>query len=214
MNKNLLLLGGLIVAGAIGAFLFLKKPTLPGTPSSGTQTMSASMAQLLGMGKDYMCTFDTTDEAGLHTTGTVYVAAQGRKMHGDFMMTQADGTQMQTFVMSDGEYSYIWSAAQAQGMKMKLDPEDDQLIPQSQGEAEQAALDQDQPVDFNCQPWRPDNSKFVPPSNVEFTDFSAQMEMMQKQTEMMQEDSGANCAVCDQMPAGEARTQCLASLGC
>lgn len=215
MNKNILLIGGLIAAGAIGAFLFLKKPALPGVPTTGNpQTMSASFAQLMAMGQDYSCTFETTDDAGLKTNGTVYVADQGRKMNGDFSMMNTDGTQTQTNMISDGEYTYVWSSAQTQGFKMKVDPEDDTFFPTDEDANEQVGFDADQQADFNCQPWRPDNSKFVPPSNIEFVDFSAQMEVMQEQTEMMQQDDGANCAICDQVPAGESRTQCLASLGC
>jgi hypothetical protein len=215
MNKNLMILIGLIVAGVIGAYLFLNKPAQNGelTGNNNAQTMSASLAQLLAAGQDYSCTFETTDDAGLKTDGTIYVADQGHKMSGKFMTTNADNTQTQTSMMSDGQYTYIWSADQTQGFKMKVDPENDTLLPEGDDSSE-VGFDADQQLDFNCQPWRPDNSLFVPPTGIEFVDFSAQVEMMQEQSETMQQDSGANCAICDQVPAGDARTQCLTSLGC
>jgi hypothetical protein len=103
---------------------------------------------------------------------------------------------------------------QPDGYKMAINPEDDQLFPETKDGQEQTGLDENEPVDFDCQPWRPDNAMFTPPSDINFIDLSAQMQMMEEQIDQVEQQTGANCSLCDQVPAGDARTQCLASLGC
>ena len=51
---------------------------------------------------------------------------------------------------------------------------------------------------------------FVPPADIEFMDFS---QMMNEATETF-ENSEVDCSVCDQIPDGDAKTQCLSALGC
>lgn len=221
MNKNLpLLIGGLVIVGAVGAFLLLRPQS--GGPvakldGDDKATVSASFAELIKLGQDYSCTFATTDDTGNSNNGTVYVAEQGTKMNGDFTMTQPNGTVTNTNIIRDGSYTYIWTSDQTQGYKMKIDPaSDDVFAGKNDNEAgEQTAFDENESVDFDCQPWRPQASMFVPPSDIEFVDFSAQLEVLQEQTgETQPGDDNANCSLCNQTPAGEARTQCLAALGC
>lgn len=220
MNNKLLLIVGLVIAGAVGAFLFFKKPATDGTLMSGTgtgQAISANFKQLLAMGQDYHCTFDSADEQGMTTAGEVYVADQGKKLSGEFMTESTDDTTVQSNVIYDGEYSYIWSSSMTQGYKMKIDPEDESLFGGDQAESDQKTFDDSEPVNFNCETWRVDNNAFVPPSNIEFIDMSAQMEMMMQQmpqaTGVQGDAPQANCAVCDQVP-GEAKAQCLSAMGC
>lgn len=223
MQKNLLLVIGLVAAAGIAAFLWLKKPALNGT-MSGSETVSANFAQLMALGKNYTCTFDSTDEdAGSRTSGTVYVAESGDKLNGVFTMHSETETEKQMYVIRDGEYNYMWSSDMEQGYKVKINPEDDQLFAgQTDDSDESTSFDENQQVDFHCRPWSVDNSMFVPPSTVQFMDMSAHMQMMMDQsstqtapqTTTAPEAGSANCGMCDQVPAGAARSQCLTALGC
>ncbi|MFH2118493.1 MAG: hypothetical protein ABII10_02030 [Candidatus Paceibacterota bacterium] len=218
MKKKLPLILGLLIVGALGVFLWSRQAG-PGPNMLGGKKPT-NFVELMAMGKDYTCTFSNSDEEGNVTSGTVYIADGGKKFHGSFETQQEDGITAQSYILQDGEYSYFWSSEMKEGYKMKIDPEDNQLWPEANdGQAEQASFDENEPMDFDCQPWRPDNSKFVLPSNIEFIDFAAQMEtfeeMMPEQSDSATEgDLDLDCSVCDQIPAGDAQTQCLNSLGC
>jgi hypothetical protein len=89
-------------------------------------------------------------------------------------------------------------------------------------------FDQNQEMEYDCQPWDVDNSKFLPPSEIEFQDFSAQFEQIESimnniqlegNTEASSESEASfntseMCTLCSQLPSGEAQNECLASLGC
>jgi hypothetical protein len=216
MNKNILIVIVLLILGAVGAYFFLNKPQV-GNPLTGNsqETVSASMADLLKMGKDYMCTFTTSDETTGTTNGTIYVADQGAKFGGTFITQPVTGTQTESHIVRADDYTYVWTVGETQGFKMKIDPEDDSLFPTS--ETDQTAIDDDTAMDFSCVPWRPQDSMFTVPTDIEFVDFSAQLEMMQQYAAPSPTDQGTgaanNCSVCAQLE-GDTKTQCLAALGC
>ncbi|HEX9817879.1 MAG TPA: hypothetical protein VGA89_03255 [Patescibacteria group bacterium] len=212
MNKKFLILGLLLIVGAGGAF-FLRQKSVGGPLTSIDNP--TSFAQLMALGQDYSCTFESTDEIGNAHRGTVFVTDQGNSFRGDFMMTSSEGEQTSHMIRS-GEYSYMWGTTDGQGFKMKLDPNDEQLFPEEAGEetTAQFAYDENQELNFECQPWRPDHNLFAPPSDVEFTDLSAQMEVMMEQMQEVPEKTELDCSLCEQVPAGEARTSCLTSLSC
>ncbi|OGJ37326.1 MAG: hypothetical protein A2383_01480 [Candidatus Pacebacteria bacterium RIFOXYB1_FULL_39_46] len=220
---------GLIVVIALGAFWWLNRSAGPGQNLLGGKTPT-TFAELMAMGEDYTCTFsDTDEENGTVTNGKIYVADGGKKFNGSFEIKQDEST-MQSYIIQDGEYSYFWSSETKQGYKMKINPEDNQLFAtddeETSSQTEQLSFDKDEPMDFSCQPWKPDNKMFTPPSDIEFIDFDVQLEQMKTlPQEMINEEtigetteenteSNLDCSVCDQIPAGDSRDQCLATLGC
>ncbi len=210
----------------MGAAVYMQNPTsmttgedgammmADGDKMSGSESISSSFAELVRLGKSYHCTFDTTDDAGNATSGEVYVAQSGDKVNGDFELTQADGVTHQANVIRDGEYNYIWSTMFDQGFKSKIVSEDDSFFSSSEKSGDQVGFDEDADVDFDCSPWRVDNAMFVPPAEIKFADFSAQMEVHLDAAEEAQDKMKASCSVCDQAPAGASRDQCLQALGC
>lgn len=220
MQKNLpLLIGGLVIAGAIGAFLLLRQPGGPATMmgGGGKETVSSSFADLMKMGKDYQCTFTTTDETAGTTNGTVYVADQGANFSGTFLTQPTTGAQSETHMVRSGDYSYIWTTGQAQGYKMKIDPESEELFDGGDDDKnEQIVIDENAAMDFNCEAWRPQASMFTVPSDIEFVDFSAQVEMMQQYTvptSTDESDDNLKCGVCTSLE-GDNKASCLAAMGC
>lgn len=207
MNKNLLLgLGGVAVVAAGAYFYMNQNGTAPSLMMGGEKTeakmMSGSLADLMKLGKNYTCTFAETDPEFGTSQGTVYVLAEGAKFRADVNTTDEDGVAMMGHVMSDGEYNYIWSDDEEQGIKTKVSGEEDfDLFGQKDDSAD--AMDKDDTmmadddmetedpdnVDFDCKPWVPSPGMFVAPSDVEFVDFAAQMEAMMGGAEALGEST-------------------------
>lgn len=94
------------------------------------------------------------------------------------------------YMLSDGEYQYIWSQGEAQGLKFRL-PSDEELSEIERQSAE-FALDEDvafddsdlladfeeDEYDISCQFKNLADSLFIPPADVEFLDMSAGFENM------------------------------------
>lgn len=187
-----------------------KAMTLGESAPSG-QSFAGSLTDLLTLGQNYSCTFQTTDDSGAQTSGLVFVSAGGDKLSGEFEMTDTDGAIITSSVVRDGEYNYMWSSALDQGFKYKIGPDDESIFGQEGDQSnESVGIDENANMDFNCQPWVVDNSKFVPPVNIEFVEFTApNLETLPDATE-----DTPNCSVCNQVPEGTSRNQCLTALGC
>lgn len=123
-----------------------------------TENAKMSISDLMGKGENVKCTYEvTTTETGTSLT-TMYLA--GKKVRMD-----ANGSQM----LSDGSYTYIWSDKELTGIKMPIDSTSDSAN-NWQGQAQYA--DPEQKMDYKCEGWKVDESKFTVPANVQFTDFS------------------------------------------
>lgn len=251
-QKMSLIIGGTVLLAA-GAFIWQSQSgtgELPGFSNMNNTSISQNMSfsQLMQMGENYTCTFSDSSEEGT-VSGTAYIAASENKFRTDYNVSdeefEADMTadmenesQMgmdfrNGSMISDGEFVYIWNSETNEGYKMKFDPNDFDLesefdiTDESASDANQG-FDHDQEMDYNCQPWRVDSSKFVPPAEITFVDFSAQFEQMESMINTMQLEGNTEastqteanydlsemCSMCDQLPAGEAQNECLTSLGC
>lgn len=178
---------------------------------SNSVSFSGTIKDLFTKNQPMQCTFSWSDE-DVSSSGTVYVA--GSKMHGNFQTKQGNEEPYQSYIIQDGEYQYAWSPVDAnKGMKMKISDvqmtETTPMAKETPTNEEQVLNWENQNVDYNCQPWTVDESKFVPPSNVEFTDLN---EQMQKATEQMK--GQIDCSICEQIPTADAKAECLQSLGC
>ena len=220
MSKGVII--GIVVVALVGVggfFLYQSANTgdtasVSITGEDGEVEVNGSFADLLNSGKSYTCTFETLDKSGTGSTGTVYVTADGDKMNGDFTYTQADGASFDGGVIRDGEYNYVWTSMQEQGIKTKIDPENDTIFGTTGAEDEtdtNAGLSDGQEVGFNCKVWAEDDSMFVPPSDIEFLEVS--VDLVELDEEVMEVDK-LDCSVCDQVPAGATKDQCLMTLGC
>lgn len=221
MNKGIIIaiVVVVLVVGA-GALLLSRNQSsgTPGVPSSqdnsGKSTtgeaFSGNLMSLLDLGQSYSCTFGGVDEAGNELSGTVYVAS-GNKLSGEFNMVQSGGETVQSNVISDGTYNYIWSDLLEDGLKTKIEEGDTSIFGEDGASDNSTGVSDTDNYDFNCSPWATDNSMFVPPANINFVDLSEQMMQIQEESEAMLE---GKCDACDQIPAGEAQNQCLQALGC
>ncbi len=130
-----------------------------------------SFRSLLALGKNTECTF-TSENGGVSSSGTVYIASSGN-MRGDFSSKTSAGTQTSNMILKDG-YSYVWSGSQ--GAKMNVKDLDSKANSETQSEVQaKQSVDMDAQVDYDCKAWSVDESKFAIPSSVNFLDIEAMM---------------------------------------
>ena len=165
------------------------------------ESISGSIKDLMARSVPMKCTWSFSAE-GMDSSGTAYV-------NGDKYSTQisADG---ETFnFISDGDYIYIWNTIQPKGTKMSIEAMEEMGADTEAGDVEAGSMSMDTleaDYDYKCAPWIVSNSKFVPPSNVEFQDMTEMMQQMQE----FAEDFDA-CAMCDMITDASAKADCLAN---
>lgn len=176
MNKNIVLVAvGVLVVGALGWYFTVGNDNMGKnmmgkkmgadanlTPEGNSGIFSGSLADLMMRGGDYKCTFDQATEAG-SAKGTVYVS--GNKVRGDFMM-MAQGTTMESHMISDGEWTYTWSPMMPQGFKARAT--DTTNVPGTNTQTSGSYADISQAYNYDCDPWNAEADSFMPPAGVSF----------------------------------------------
>ncbi len=223
--KKLNMKKGLIIGFVLAAVLVLSgcpKPpqqdqaTAPGGAqqevSGDENSFTGSLKDLLALGKSLMCTVTFKDESG---EGKSVSYVSGEKMRSDVEMKDAGGKQFSSHTIIDGQWMYIWDDTK-KGTKMKLEEpektakEDVPDMPDIPGQEQQESTktDLNEEYDYKCVPWVPNNSKFTPPTDVEFTDLTQAMQQFQQQSEQAGQDA---CAICDSIPDATAQAECKKS---
>lgn len=126
------------------------------TNSSGNNKVSFS--DFIKNGGFYRCTV-TQGNSAMSNDGLIYVSKD--KIRGEFK-TETQGMSIDTnFILRDG-YSYTWSSlAPGQGARVKM--------AEGSGDGSvTSAFDTKNIIDYDCQPWSGDESKFVLPNGVNF----------------------------------------------
>lgn len=176
-----------------------------------SESHSGTLSSLLRLGQNYTCTYDTIDSAGNVTNGTVYVAASGDKFSGSFNVSQLGEDDVTTYVIRDGTYNYMWTSASVDGYKTRIEGNETQFFGGDSAGNTSTGISEDDTYNFDCRPWTVDDTRFVPPTTIDFVDLSAQIEEMQEQ---VQDTLQAQCTTCEQIPDATARAACLQNLGC
>src|SRR5215469_5637105 len=158
MNKKALVIVIVIVLLLIGAGAFLLKgKSASNTPqsqqssaSSGTQ--KKSLFDFFSMTGSLKCTFANTTD---NSSGTVYAAVG--KMRGDFESIN-NGNTVQSHMVNDGTYVYIWTNGQKTGYKMSLasmKSEAGKAMSNTNGGSSQSmqGMDMKKQSDYTCSPW-------------------------------------------------------------
>lgn len=143
--------------------------SLGGERNEKNETMEGMGAfkDLFTRGGSWKCEVKTT-YAEAPSEGTFYIS--GEKFRGDFTAEIKGEGMVTSHIITADEYTYTWSDAYPQGMKIKISEE-------SSGTAEgdipetnesDAGFDYDQNVEYSCGPWAADNTQFVPPADISF----------------------------------------------
>jgi hypothetical protein len=222
MNKKLMgIIAGSLILILLAAVIFFvtkkpkssstNQPVSNGQSSQGAaETIEGSIKSLLSAGKSLKCTFsNSTDEVNVE--GTVYVS--GGKVRQDYKTTSSQFSSS-GHVIVDSENSYMWTDSSDQGFKFPIDNGEQRAISPASGSEN---VDVNKNYKFSCGGWIADNSLFVIPSNINFQTLSIPAIGTVAPTAGSSgttSNPSENCAVCNNIPAGAARDNCLAQLNC
>jgi hypothetical protein len=173
--KVLGIIAAVVVIGGAAAFFMMNQsagapvPQAPageqGTQSSGESSegmFSGSLADLVGRGGNWQCTFNVENEVS-KSSGTVYVS--GMMLRGDFesVVPQLNQTIDSHMIQKDGSV-YVWTSLAPQGFKSAatIGTPDGTTAFRDQG------VDINQTYNYNCTPWAVDASQFELPEGITF----------------------------------------------
>lgn len=171
---------GILVLGGAAFFIFSgdKKDTIQDSSSEEVMNEDSSesnseetskdfnekttLAKLMEKGGNHQCTFAHATQVG-NSTGTVYIS--GKKIRGDFVSKVsieglANMSDIQTYMISDGESIYTWSSMTTDGYKAPVAKDTPKESP--------STVPIEQELDYKCLAWKVDESKFSLPTNITF----------------------------------------------
>jgi hypothetical protein len=149
------------------------------------------------------------------------------KMRAD-VITNTNGKTQTTHVINDGLNQYIWVEGSNQmAIKMSLEQNtNNQKLPDQNT---MSTIDINAKREYNCSNWNEDQSMFILPSGIKFTDYSAIMNSYKANTQVKTStgsqttapaespSSGTNksvqCLACENL-SGNVKAECRAALSC
>jgi len=146
-----------LALGAVGGGAWYVSTTsktdesLQESASVTSETEAGTFANLFARAGSWKCDAKATHEEGA-SEGTVYL--DGGKIRGDFVASMNGQTVATNFISMDG-FMYTWSDMLPQGMKVKMDA--------AGGTSGGQGIDPTTPVEYTCEVWIPDQSKFTLP---------------------------------------------------
>ena len=217
MKPIIIAIAVIVLIGGIVTFAMMNKPTSSGvtTPintdnSQNTMFEAKSLHDLLTIGENQTCVFT---DATTGTNGTVYIT--NGSMRGD-ITTLVNGTNTGSHMIITDNTFYAWMTGQTSGVKASLDELNNVTTnPTTQ------SIDLNKQVDYDCDSWSVDTTKFTVPATIEFTDMTSIMKSIPTIDPAKNEGSGQGtspgasnqCAACDNL-SGDTKAQCLQALNC
>jgi hypothetical protein len=179
-------------------------------PQNQENKISASIKDLLGMGKTVKCTSTNTSDK-FSTTGTTYVS--GEKVRSDVVSQMENAAEKNSHIIVAGGWMYMWNEGSTTGIKIDTNSVKQNNPPATdnpdQGTGTPPADNQfDSKANFDCSLWTADESVFALPQGVTFTDQSAILNNLKNS---VPQTPGNACAVCDSIPNAAAKAQCQAN---
>jgi hypothetical protein len=185
--------------------------------SGVVENFTGSLADVLKLGSAVKCTGSYSGEEG---SMDMVVYASGDKSYSEMNVDAGEEGMIKTYSIYDGEWMYTWTEGGAATKMNVTDMEElaEDLPQQEDYEATDTAGQQafQQQFDYKCTPWTADNSKFVPPSDVEFMDMTEMMKGFKESMESGEFDQmmDSACSACDALPTPEDVADCKADLDC
>jgi hypothetical protein len=167
-----------------------------------------SLKDLLSRGESLRCEVEQ-GVGSATTTGVVFIA--DGKVRGDFS-SEVRGTtdgQIASHILVDGPTVYVWSDMSAQGFKTSVNAN-------AQASAQASAPSYDQKLDYRCDDWNADSSRFELPEGMTFMDINAAAAGAAAAGAGINGSMGGGdaCSTCDMLPDGAAKTACQYRMGC
>lgn len=204
----------LVIVLALLAWYFTKNKngsqTLSDTQTaSSTQQSSGQPTSLKNLmaGSPQKCDVSFSSNNS-QSQGTVYVNHSSYR--GDFTSQTADGKQVTTHMISDGQIMWTWQDGTGVGYKMAAGVmgESASTTPGSGNGVDPTAN-----YDYQCSSWNVVNSIFTPPADYHFTDMSASMNAGASASSSSATMKAQQCAACGSL-TGSQQAQCKAALSC
>lgn len=118
---------------------------------------SSSLQSLVAAGAPVTCTFSTTTASGSES-GTIYIA--NGMVAGDFVANAPGASPINAYMIVQGGTSYVWTSMSNQGFKS--------TVGTTGGSKPSQGVDYNAQMDYSCQAWKPDTSKFNLPATISF----------------------------------------------
>lgn len=159
----------------VGGYMYMKKAPavqqeVATTEPTPTTSAMQSLKDLLAGGTSMKCTF-STDTGSTKSSGTIYTGSGKYKADID---TTVDGKVSQMHMINDGQFSFIWGSAMPTGIKIKIDTT---AVEDGSTAGSNQYFDPNSKANYNCAPTVMTAGSFVAPTDVKFTDLSAQMKV-------------------------------------
>jgi len=219
--NNILIIGALLAVVAVGGGVYVVSQNSAQNEDSAVDTMSAeeqkeevqgsftgTVSQLLALGQNITCTFAQTEESTT-VDGTVYLAASGERMRGDFTAT-SEGQSMNGSVIRRDGVNYTWGETPFGTFATKVVDDDTDESTATQKD-KNTGVDFDENIEYSCRAWQVDESTFELPAGVVFDDINAQVNEVNAASGQVRD---LQCGACDNIPDAAAQSQCKAALGC
>ena len=202
MNKKIWSVIAAIVVVVVIVWIFAGSNKSPQKQATGLVAQQ-TLHDLITSGVNQTCTFSVSATASSSSlSGTIYLASGN--MQGDFVKTDPENKITNAHVIVAKDVGYIWSDQSSnKGYKMSWSLMSSSTALQNKSES----IDMNQPTTYTCTNWTPDQSKFMIPTTVQFTDISALMKKFESTA------TPNNCASCASL-LGTYKTKCLAALHC
>ncbi len=181
-----------------------KEPAVEQKTETG-QAVSGSMTDLLKLGKNSRCELVAKEDEQV-IAGTNYIA-EG-KTRSDFQMKILNKTVNSHSIIASG-WMYSWiDEMPIAATKIKIAD-----LQKNQTEAEKDSenlKNYNAKYNYQCFPWSPDESKFVPPAGIDFKDLTAIFTQIKTQ---LPANNNA-CASCNLISDAKTKEMCRQSLKC
>ncbi len=119
---------------------------------------SGTFADLTKRGGDWVCSVDHTTVVS-DTDGNVYIS--GKDIRGEFSVDAPYVGNITVNMIADGSDVYSWTSMTPQGVKA---PQSDLGEGDTGTETSGQVIDANQVLNYDCQPWSRDDSKFAIPA--------------------------------------------------
>ena len=178
-----------------------------------------SVEDLMGRSENLECViiYTNSDLSEEKSEGTLFTSRN--RMRGDFE-TNSDGMNTVGSMIINDNVMYSWSEIDGEKFGMKVNLDELQKYKEDNGgdavDAREPVSLEDE-VSFDCKKCvNIDNSVFVPPSDVIFRDFGDVINTGMEFGNIYEGGpEGVNqCELCEAIPAGTDRNECLAAFGC
>ena len=189
-NIILLIIGLVVIGGGIWVYTTSSNPG-PAETNVSTEPEPAanqddaeddlsglgSFQSILGLGGSVRCEFTST-YASQAAEGTFYTDGERFRVESTI---EGPGTgAIVSNMINDGDFTYTWGTTPEGTMAIKManaemDASTDATTT-GPAMADEAYVDLEQQVEYDCQRWQADNSAFVPPADIDFMDMEAMMQ--------------------------------------